>query len=108
MLWMVPFGYGLLLVAASGWWLVVGEPFDHGTYERIGAEPWPAIVGPLTSAQSAVLAAMVRLLGGNGGLLAGGLSRGRALHRRSRAQTITLSVTNRPATRGDSRLSDRG
>jgi hypothetical protein len=66
--------YGLLLLAASAWWLVTGEPFDRGTYERIGASPWSAMVGSLTSAQADVFAATVRLLGGNGGLLAGGFT----------------------------------
>ena len=73
-LWAIPALYGVLLLAASAWWLVVGEPFDHGTYERIGEAPWDVIVGPFASSQCAVFAAVVRLLGGNGGLLAGGLT----------------------------------
>lgn len=73
-LWTIPALYGVLLLAVSAWWLVVGEPFDHGTYERIGEAPWDVMMGPFASSQSAVFAAVVRLLGGNGGLLAGGLT----------------------------------
>lgn len=73
-LWTIPALYGVLLLAVSAWWLVVGEPFDHATYERIGEAPWDVVVGSFASSQSAVFAAVVRLLGGNGGLLAGGLT----------------------------------
>jgi hypothetical protein len=72
--WIVPCAYGLMLIGASTWWLATGEPFDRDTYARIGGSPWPEIVSNLTSAQSRVWAAMVRLLGGNDGLLAGGLT----------------------------------
>ena len=72
-LWLVPTLYGVLLLIASVWWLLVGEPFDRGTYERIAGLPWQALTRELTPAHAAVMAAMVRLLGGNGGLVAGGL-----------------------------------
>lgn len=71
-LWTIPTLYGVLLLAASAWWLVFGEPFDHGTYERISGSPWQVLTREFTPPQSAVFAAMVRLLGGNGGLMAGG------------------------------------
>jgi hypothetical protein len=66
--------YGLLLIGAGSWWLATGEPFDRDTYARIGGSAWPAIVSSRTPAQSVVWTAMVRLLGGNTALLAGGLT----------------------------------
>jgi hypothetical protein len=71
---MVPFAYGLLLIGASVRWLATGEPFDHDSYARIAGSAWSAIVTNRTPADSLVWRAMVRLLGGNDGLLAGGLA----------------------------------
>lgn len=74
LLWTVPCAYGLLLIGASVWWLTTGEPFDQDSYTRIGGSAWSAIVGNRTPAQAVVWTAMVRLLGGSNGLLAGGLT----------------------------------
>jgi hypothetical protein len=70
-LWLVPFLYGALLIAASTFWLVRGTPFDQATYERISGLPWRDLVMGLPSGASSGLSALVRLTGGNSGLLAG-------------------------------------
>jgi hypothetical protein len=73
-LWLIPFGYGALLFVAGVFWLVGGAPFDRQAYERIAGMPWPELQTRLGLAGSAVANALVRLLGGNGALLGGGLA----------------------------------
>ena len=72
-LWLIPFAYGALLVMAGVFWLVAGAPFDRQAYERIAGMPWLELQTRLGLSGGAVASALVRLLGGNGALLAGGL-----------------------------------
>ncbi len=69
-IWLVPFLYGLLLFLAGALWLAEGMPFDMATYERIAGAPWNELAESHPGLPD-VLSALVRLPGGNSGLLAG-------------------------------------
>jgi hypothetical protein len=73
-LWLIPFVYGALLVVAGFFWLVRGAPLDRQAYERIAGMPWLELQTRLGLAGAAVANALVRLFGGNGALLGGGLT----------------------------------
>jgi hypothetical protein len=69
--WFIPFSYGLLILAASAFWLVWGTPFDTATYHRVAGMPWGDIMAASHPRVPAVVSALVRFLGGNFGLLSG-------------------------------------
>jgi hypothetical protein len=72
--WVVPFAYGLLLTAASLFWLARGGPFDTNTWSRIVGSPWNDFLRTEGPATANFAAAAFRELGGGLGLLGGVLA----------------------------------